>query len=210
MFVFSLDNRNIPTYTVFMLCPSWVQWICVVIYLSAKRVCLNLTNRVSKTLTFHLQRTERRPRQCAAWEDSQRTASANAFLGATRKRWRWCDGSGPDVNDPKWKGDNHGGNFHKKALQVGEWIVGIADRYPWIFDDFCYVRVNVSLEMDFCGSANHRIVRRWPMSMVKAPADTLPRSNNSGFNLSRSHEILSRRSVVTSRHDVTPQKGGLA
>ena len=38
----------------------------------------------------------------------------------------------------------------------------------------------------------------------------IPRSNNSGFNLSRSHEILSRRSVVTSRHDVTPQKGGFS
>lgn len=71
----------------------------------------------------HTSNENSRPRQCAAWEDSQRTASANAFIGATRKRWRWCDGSGPDVTR---NGSSITlGNFTNQALQVGE-FVGIA------------------------------------------------------------------------------------
>lgn len=55
---FSLGNRNIPTYTVYLLdftCDvhhEFNGFVGVNISLSLKHVCSNLTNQVSKTLAF--------------------------------------------------------------------------------------------------------------------------------------------------------------
>lgn len=73
------------------------------------------------------------------------------------------------------------------------------------------MRVNVSLEMDFCGSANFSYcttltnVNGQSASRYATPVQTTPDSISPGPMKSFLGE-----SVVTSRHDVTPQKGGFS
>lgn len=184
--------------------------LCCHIYLSAKRVCLNLTNQVSKTLTFPTPPTNGNegPGNAPREKIPNELPVPMPSLEPPERDGDDVMDQDLHVNDPKWKGySNHGGIFHpKKPFR----LVNCSSRDSRSISMGCfYVRVNVSLQMDFCGSANHVFLYDTDQCQW-SKRQQIPRYNNSGFNLSRSHEILSRKSVVTSRHDVTPQKGGFS
>ena len=124
MFVFSLDNRNIPMYTVylfdFMRCPMSSMDLFCHIFFSLKRVCLNLTNQVSKTLTFPTPPTNGNegPGNAPREKIPNELPVPMPSLEPPEKDGDDVMDQDLHVDDPKWKGYYHGGNFTKKPFRL--------------------------------------------------------------------------------------------
>lgn len=87
------------------------------IFFSLKRVCSNLTNQVSKTLTFHFQRMENEgPGNAPREKIPNELPVPMPSLEPPERDGDDVMDQDLHVNDPKWKGySNHGGNFHQKS-----------------------------------------------------------------------------------------------